>query len=180
MRARIEPGTRQDAGRLNMALAKGAALGTRLRYGTRPERVFTTLAKHRRLFRRWLPFSGLLLLRGRLPSADTELLVLRTAHLCGAEYEWRHHTRIAPRRGLTAADVERVPLGPDAPGWTPRQVALLRAADELHADRTLSDAAWAELRRHLTEEAAVIELCMLVGQYEMLAMTLNALRVQPE
>lgn len=28
--------------------------------------------------------------------------------------------------------------------------------------------------------AELIELCMLVGHYEMLAMTLNALRVQPD
>ena len=36
-----------------------------------------------------------------------------------------------------------------------------------------------ELRAALTD-AELIELCMLIGHYEMLAMTLNALRVQPD
>ncbi len=35
------------------------------------------------------------------------------------------------------------------------------------------------LRARLSD-VELIELCMLAGHYEMLAMTLNALRVQPE
>lgn len=56
---------------------------------------------------------------------------------------------------------------------------LLRAADELHASRDISDDVWGRLRERL-DEPELIELCMLVGHYEMLAMTLNALRVQPD
>jgi alkylhydroperoxidase family enzyme len=56
---------------------------------------------------------------------------------------------------------------------------LLRAADELHAERTIGDALWAELRPIYSDEE-LIELCMLTGHYEMLAMTLNALHVQPD
>jgi len=47
----------------------------------------------------------------------------------------------------------------------------------LHAERTLSDETWAAVRGELDERGA-IELCLLVGHYEMLAMTLNALNVQ--
>ena len=43
----------------------------------------------------------------------------------------------------------------------------------------LSDATWDELRP-LYSDRELIELCMLVGHYEMLAMTLNTLRVQPD
>ncbi len=60
-----------------------------------------------------------------------------------------------------------------------RQVLLLRAVDELHDTRDISDELWAGLRAELSD-AELIELCMLTGHYEMLAMTLNALRVQPE
>jgi len=56
---------------------------------------------------------------------------------------------------------------------------LLRAADEMHATRTLSDELWGALRPLLNDQE-LIELCMLIGHYEMLAMTLNALRVEPE
>jgi hypothetical protein len=56
---------------------------------------------------------------------------------------------------------------------------LLRAADELHADGVVGDATWARLSGEL-DERLLIETLMLVGHYEMLAMTLNSLRVQPE
>ena len=65
------------------------------------------------------------------------------------------------------------------PGWSERQALLLRAADELHADRRIGDELWALLAAQL-DEVRLIELCMLVGHYEMLAMTLNSLGVEPE
>jgi alkylhydroperoxidase family enzyme len=86
---------------------------------------------------------------------------------------------MAERAGLSAAEVARVADGPEAGGWSPRQAALLSAADELHADGVIGDALWADLASHL-DERDLIELCMLVGHYEMLAMTLNTLRVQPD
>jgi alkylhydroperoxidase family enzyme len=173
--ARIPPGTARDIGRVNWLIARAIGVATR----TGPPNIFTTLGRHRRLFRRWLRFAGALMPRGTLPRADTELLILRVAHNCGSEYEWRHHERIGQRAGLTPADIERVREGADAEGWSRHQALLLRAADELHATRTLSDDLWGELRPLLNDKE-LIELCMLIGHYEMLAMTLNALCVEPE
>jgi len=116
---------------------------------------------------------------GTLPRADTELLILRVAHNCGSEYEWTQHERIAETAGLSRDDVERVREGPTAEGWSERQRILLHAADELHAERNISSELWAELRP-LYSDRKLIELCMLVGHYEMLAMTLNSLGVQPD
>jgi alkylhydroperoxidase family enzyme len=147
--------------------------------GGDPPNVFTTLARHRRLFRRWLWFAGALMPGGLLPRAETELLILRVAHNCGSEYEWGQHERLAVAAGLDSQEVERVRHGHGAAGWSRRQELLLRAADELHAERTISDSLWAELRP-LYSDRELIELCMLVGHYEMLAMTLNALAVQPD
>lgn len=170
---RIAPGGPAEIGRVNHALARLIGAAT----GTGPPNVFTTLARHRRLFRRWLRFAGALMPGGRLPRADTELLILRTSHNCHSDYEWHHHARLGRDAGLTGEDIERVRSGPDAPGWNERRRALLRAADQLHAERELSDELWAQLREWLREDE-LIELCMLVGHYEMLAMTLNSLRVQ--
>jgi alkylhydroperoxidase family enzyme len=173
--ARIQPGTAREIGRVNFAIARLVGAAT----GGPPPHVFTTLARHRRLFRRWLRFAGALMPGGTLPRAESELMILRVAHNCGSEYEWRHHQRLGRAAGLTAEEVERVRRGPDAEGWSPRQRLLLRAADELHSDRTLSDELWAELRPQLSD-AELIELCMLIGHYEMLAMTLNSLQVEPD
>src|SRR3954470_21496988 len=172
---RIPPGSRQDIGRVNWAIARVIGLAT----GGRPPNGFTTLARHRALFRRWLRFARGLMPRRQLPRETTELLILHTAHNTGCDYEWHHHERIGQTAGLTAEEIARVREGPDAAGWSPRRQALLRAADELHADRTISDAAWAPLRAELVDHE-LIELCLLVGHYQMLAMTLNALQVQPD
>ena len=173
---RIPPGTRREVGALNWGIARllGLASGS-----SNPPRLFTTLARNRRLFRPWLRFAGALMPGGKLPRADSELVILRVAHNCACEYEWRHHERLARSAGLDRDAVARVRDGAQAPGWTARQAALLRAADELHERRTLSDESWQDLRPHLTDDRAV-ELFMLIGHYEMLAMTLNALRVEPD
>jgi AhpD family alkylhydroperoxidase len=172
---RIAPGTSAEIGRVNTLIVGVIARAS----GGDPLNVFTTLARHRTLFRGWLMFAGRLMPRGKLPRIDTELLILRTAHNCGCEYEWHHHTRIGQLAGLTADEIARVRDGADGGGWTARRALLLRAADELHNDRFISDPVWEELREHLSD-TELIELCMLVGHYEMLAMTINSLRVQPD
>ncbi len=172
---RIGPGSRAEIGALNASIAWIAGRVA----GTGPLNLFTTLGRHRKLFRGWLWFAGRLMPRGTLPRADTELVILRVAHNCECEYEWRHHERIAQTSGLSADEVARVRAGAPAPGWTSRQRALLRGVDELHEQRVLSDEVWAELSGELSAPK-LIEFCMLVGHYEMLAMTLRSLRVQPE
>jgi AhpD family alkylhydroperoxidase len=148
----------------------GAATG-----GPAPN-LFTTLAIHRRLFRRWLLFAGALMPGGQLPRVDTELVILRVAHNCNCEYEWRHHERLGALAGLPEQAIADVRKGADADAFTIRQRLLLRAADELHEQRTISDELWSALRGELTERD-LIELCLLIGHYEMLAMTLNGLEV---
>jgi AhpD family alkylhydroperoxidase len=170
---RIRPGRGSDIGVLNMALAQLLGVAT----GGGPPHLFTTLARHRRLFRRWLRFAAALMPGGVLPRAESELVILRVAHNCGCEYEWHHHERLAASVGLSVEEVQRVRGGPSAAGWSPRRRLILAAVDELHAERNISDATWSSLAALLTE-AELIELCMLVGHYEMLAMTINALAVE--
>lgn len=172
---RIPPGTRRQIGIVNAALAR--VLGWAA--GTEPPNVFTTLARHRGLFRRWLWFAGGLMPGGRLPRAETELVILRVAHASACAYEWEHHVRLGRKAGLGAEEIEAVRGAIDDHPWSPRRRAVLRATDELHADRRIGDAAWSALREHL-RDVEIIELCFLVGNYEMLAMTLNSLAVQPD
>lgn len=172
---RIAPGSVCDIGRVNWLISRALGLAT----GGGPPNLFTTLARHRGLFRPWLRFAGALMSGGQLPAADAELLILRVAHNSGCEYEWRHHERLAQTAGLTSLQVQRTRHGPAAEIWSPRQRVLLRAADELHADRVISEQLWDELRP-LVSDPQLIELCMLVGHYEMLAMTLNSLQVAPD
>jgi alkylhydroperoxidase family enzyme len=172
---RIAPGGVREIGPVNAAFARVAGRITR----TGPPNIFLTLGRHPRLFRAWLRFAGRLMPRGKLPRTETELVILRVAHNCDSEYERAQHVRIGRRVGLTKKQIERVEVGPDAEGWSERERALLRASDELHADRVISQATWSELAAHYGERE-LIEICMLIGHYEMLAMVLASLRVQPE
>ena len=140
--------------------------------------IFTTLVRHRRLFRRWSAFAGVLL-TGTLPARDRELMILRTGWLCQAPYEWGQHVVIARREGITDDEIQRITEGPGAAGWTPLEVALLTATDELHADACISDATWAVLAAAYTDEQ-LIEVPMVIGQYHLVSFTLNSLGVPRE
>jgi 4-carboxymuconolactone decarboxylase len=139
--------------------------------------IFTTLVRHPRLFRRWTAFGGVLL-SGELSARDRELLILRTAHRCGADYEWVHHLPIAERAGLEVAEIDRVAEGPDA-GWGELDAALLRAADELHDEQRIADATWETLAANYGEKQ-LIEIPMVVGQYHLVAFLLRSLGVELE
>ena len=52
--------------------------------------------------------------------------------------------------GLSAEEIARVRDGAEAPGWSPRQALLLRAVDELHAERRIGDELWARSRASTT------------------------------
>jgi alkylhydroperoxidase family enzyme len=172
-KSRIEPGNRRQLGWVNFAITRLIGIATR----GRPPHIFTTLGRHRGLFRRWLWFAGGLMPGGKLPREDTELVILRVANNTGSEYEWAQHERIGKRAGLSQEEISRVRIGADAPGWSQRQELLLRAADEMHDKGRIDDELWARLAAHL-DEVRLIELCMLIGHYEMLAMTLNSLQVE--
>lgn len=137
--------------------------------------LFATLARHPRLLKRWSAFGGVLLLRGALPARDREVLILRTAANCGADYEWGHHLDIGAATGLTRPEMDAL-AGPDAASV---DAVLVAAADELHADGVIGDDTWAALAARYDEEQ-LIEVPMVVGQYHLVAFTLRSLGIQRE
>ena len=141
--------------------------------------IFATLAHHPRLLKRWSAFGGTLLFGGVLPDRDRELLILRTAWLCKAEYEWGQHVLLAQAAGITDEEIGRIPGDEISGEWIARDRALLRAADELHGDSAISDETWSVLAEDYDYQQ-LIEVCMVVGQYHMVAFTLNSLGVELE
>lgn len=172
---RVHPGTRRDLGTLGWVFAHAAGLVA----GTRAPNLFLTLGRHRRLFRAWLRFAGRLMPGGTLPRRESELVILRVAHLRDCRYEFDHHVRLGRRAGVDADDVQRVLSGPSAPGWTGRERAILCAVDMIHNQQNLDDATWSDLQIHL-DDSESIELCLLVGHYEMLATAISTLRIQTD
>lgn len=175
---RIPSGRFRELGPVNWVLAKLGARTVRA-----PEfHLFTTLGQRQLLFWAWA-FYGARLLRGRLPVADTELVILRVAHLRACEYELQHHRRMARRAGLDADTQAVIFAWPDPPErdgprriLSARQQALLTATDEFVKDRTLSDGTWQQLASHL-DRRQLIEFCLLASQYDGLAATMSALAI---
>jgi alkylhydroperoxidase family enzyme len=172
---RVAPARPSELGLVNRVLTTIMGRTT----GEGPPNVMTTLARHPKLFRRWLRYSARLMPFGMLPRAEAELVILRVAFRAGSAYEWHQHVLIGLRSGLSVDQVERVAGGPSAVGWSEREAALLSATDELIAVHELSDPTYALLARQFDEQE-LIELCMLVGNYQGLATALGGLGVQLE
>jgi alkylhydroperoxidase family enzyme len=141
--------------------------------------VLTTLMRHPQLFRQWMPLSGGLLYGSLLPHRDRELLILRTASNCHADYEWAHHVVFGKQAGLTDEEIDQVRNGPAGEGWSSDDATLITAADELHHDSRISDTTWTALAARYNEKQ-LIELPVLVGQYHTVAYALNSLGIEIE
>lgn len=138
-----------------------------------------TMLRHPVLAKAFLTFNNHISVTSTLPKRTRELLILRIGWLRQAEYEFIQHLVLGARAGLSAAELERVQLGPDAPGWDPDDAGLLRAVDELHADACISEATYARLSRKL-DAAQLLDLVFTVGCYDVLAMAFKTFGVALE
>jgi alkylhydroperoxidase family enzyme len=129
----------------------------------------------------WLGFNGTLLDGARLEPRVRELLILRVAWRTQCAYEWAQHVAMAPRCGLTAAEIEAVTGPPDdaRATWSARERALLRAADQMIEQHAVDDATWAALAAEF-DEAELLELLFVVGAYVCLALVLNSVGLAPD
>ena len=139
--------------------------------------VLGLLAHHPDLATAYHHLVGHLLFATTLTPHQRELLILRVAARRDAEYEWAQHVVIGKREGLSDDEIARIGVGPDAPGWSDLDRALLRATDELWNDAMVGDATWRELARFLKTEQ-LIDVVFTVGQYNLVSMALNSFGVQ--
>lgn len=173
--ARVAPGRLRDIGPAAWLFARLAGVVA----GTPAPAIFLTLGRTRGLFWGWLHFAGRLMPGGKLPRRETELVIVRVAHLRDNRYELHHHERLARRAGVTAEELDRLAARPDDAGWPDRDRAILVAVDDMHETGDLTDGTWHDLCQYLDERQAV-ELCLLAGHYEMLATVIQTLRIRPE
>lgn len=143
---------------------------------TLPE-IVRTMLRHADLFTCQTDLGIQLLSRGALPPRERELAVLRIGWLCQAPYEFGEHVMVAKKVGVTSEEIEWIIQGSAAPGWSEHDRAVIRATEELYADAMISDATWAVLARRYCDKQ-LIELPILIGQYQTVAYYQNALRLR--
>jgi alkylhydroperoxidase family enzyme len=143
--------------------------------GDKAPNLFSTLVQHPALYRKWLPFCLHLLTESAFSHRERELLIIRTAALCGSAYELHHHVGLGSEAGLTGHELAAL-TGENTADWSPRERLLVAATDQLHANHSIGETTWRALSLVLTTEQ-LIELPMLVGHYILLAGTLSSLGV---
>lgn len=147
--------------------------------GANGSNVMGTMLRNPNLYEVWRPLARYLNSDNCIPVRDRELLILRTAWLSGSEYEWGNHVLAGRRAGLSDEEIRDVKVGAGHERWSPSDATLLRVPDELHAANRLSDDTWEALADRY-DDAALLELIILVGQYVMLGFVLNSVHVARE
>lgn len=147
--------------------------------GVAPLVLFTTLARSERAFSRFMAAG--LIDKGPISLKEREIMIDRICARCGSEYEWGVHIAFfAEGAGLTKDQVaQTLKREVDPAAWTPRELLIVRLADELHDTSTISDGLWRKVEAEFSVEQ-ILEFILLAGFYHSVAFLTNGLRLPLE
>jgi 4-carboxymuconolactone decarboxylase len=141
--------------------------------------LYRVLANSPELLHAWAQLAWPLRERMTADRGLRELAVLRIARTLSAPYVWAHHHEFAVEAGLPAQVIDLIE---DAAPWAvfpPPYRSVVRAADELTQDASISDECFAELGR-LFPVAEVVELLTTIAFYTGVARLTRALQIPLE
>lgn len=160
-----------------------AALAPMMPPGVAPIALFRTFAKNLSMTKAMHGWGSYELSRElSITMRDREILIDRTCARCGCEYEWGVHISFfAERVGFSSEQVTSLTHGSaDDPCWSStRDRLLVRAADALHDDSTISEQLWELLSVEFTE-AGLLDILLLCGWYHAISFAANAAAVPLE
>ncbi|HEX4927568.1 MAG TPA: carboxymuconolactone decarboxylase family protein [Burkholderiales bacterium] len=146
-------------------------------WGT-PPNLYRGLANHPMIIAAWSEFAATLRHASRTPRALRELVILRGAQLCGSEYEWAQHLKMARGAGVREAQITALARWRDSSEFDPREKAALALGEAVTQGR-VADAVYDEARRHF-DHHDYVELAVTAAFYAMVARTLDALGIPLE
>jgi alkylhydroperoxidase family enzyme len=126
-----------------------------------------------------MPYTRYLLEESSLSPRHRELLVLRAAWLLGSQPLWATHAVRAGTAGLSANEIRRVAQGPDTAGWDPFEATLLRLADQLFKNSSVTGATWQALSGRY-DMFNLMDAVETVNHFIVMAMVYNSFGVQPD
>lgn len=139
--------------------------------------IFTTIAHHPKLLKRWLVFASHVLAKSTLPPRDRELVILRVGWRCGSPYEFGQHTVIGGAVGVSTDEIRRLTADRPDDAWSAHDAALIAAVDELVDHHRVSDATWESLASEWSTQQ-LMDLVFTVGQYVTTCMALSSFGVE--
>jgi alkylhydroperoxidase family enzyme len=113
--------------------------------------------------------------RTGLSDRAREIAILALAMLRSSDFEWYAHERVGRRAGLTDEELDSLLVGAEPPSLSPTEKALLRTTRALATDADLDDEAFMAAEAALGREQ-LAELIVLVGYYDLLALSLRVWR----
>ena len=144
-----------------------------------PLNIHSVMAHHAELLKAWMPYRYHIVRDSSLSPRHRELLVLRTAVNCEADYEWQQHVVRGREAGLSDQEIERVKDGPAAHGWDPAEALLLSAADDCQRKAKIGDETYRALGDHF-DDRQLLDIISTVGVYMTIAVMVNTFDVQME
>lgn len=113
-----------------------------------------------------------------LPPRLSELAILVLARTWGSEYEWYVHKPIALAAGVSPGVVEAIRTRATPVFDHAAEATIYQFLTDLHRDRVVSDAVYADAVAQL-DEGGVVDLVGLAGYYTLISMTINVFQVTP-
>jgi 4-carboxymuconolactone decarboxylase len=151
---------------------------TSIAEGREPIALYRVLANNPVMLRSYAQLAKTVRYDAETPRALRELMILRIAKLCGSEYEWQHHRRMAADAGVAEEQVAALPESACSPLFSEAERLAIRLAEEQHS-LSVTDETIASLRAEIGD-AATVELSLLAGLYEAVARMLQAFAIEVE
>jgi 4-carboxymuconolactone decarboxylase len=107
-----------------------------------------------------------------LPKRLTELVILITARLWTAQFEWAVHEAEARRAGVPEPVIAAIKAGQRPAALQEDEAAIYDFVHELYATRAMSQGTY-DRAHGLLGTQALVELVGVIGYYGLISMTLN-------
>lgn len=159
-----------------------APLIERIRAGRRGSllKLYKALLHSPPLAETWFAHLGAVRWKTMLDGRLRELVIIRIAHLCRADYILCQHVpRLAESDGVNLAECNALADWKSSTHFDERERSALAYVDAVTQDLEPPDAIFVPFAKHFTERQ-IIELTVLIGAYNMHARLVRALRIEPE
>jgi alkylhydroperoxidase family enzyme len=120
-----------------------------------------------------------LLVTNSVPLRQRQIAIMRTAWLCKARYMWSSHLRTSMSFGLEPELFKPIQVGAGDPYFTEFERSIIRATEDLVADRLISDANWQALSAEWSHQQ-LIDFMFTVGAYVLTAGVMRSTGVERE
>jgi alkylhydroperoxidase family enzyme len=141
--------------------------------------VVTTFAQHPALATPFFRFNRQLLADNTMPVRLRQIAIMRTAWVRRCVYMWSSHLRMSIGLGLGREEFEAIKAGAVSPYWSEFERVLVAAVDQLCARSDMDQATWDALSAEF-DHKQMLDLLFTVGAYTMIAMPMNAIRIDRE